>query len=83
MNVNTFDRYAHQPPRSWIGLLWSSTRRGESGEYDQGMIVDVAPGHLKIRWCGRGHRPEEWVPRDCGTLVRPAQQPRALPGPCP
>ncbi len=81
MNIDTFDRYEHQPPYAWLGRQWLSTRGDGSGNYARGVITDVAPGQFKIRWYGRWDNAEEWVPRDRGTLIRVAHSTDQTPGP--
>jgi hypothetical protein len=68
----THDRYAEQPPSTWIGRYWLSTTRDATGQYLRGLILDVRPGGVRIQWAPSDGRlaSSEWVPTDGGTLAR-------------
>lgn len=70
MNNQTFDRYAKEPSRSWIGHLWISTRKDAEGFYLRGRVLDVAPGKLLVRWLLPQRPAEEWISLDSGTFKR-------------
>ncbi|ROR44703.1 hypothetical protein [Kitasatospora cineracea] len=68
----THDRYAEQPPSSWVGRHWLSTTRDGSGGYLRGLILDVRPGAVLVEWPASGGEAatEQWTSRDRGTLAR-------------
>jgi hypothetical protein len=68
----THDRYAEQPPFTWIGQYWLSTNRDDAGRYLRGLIVDVRPGDVRVEWLASDGRAStaEWTPMSKGTLAR-------------
>lgn len=68
----THDRYAEQPPNTWIGRHWISTARDGSGQYLRGVIIDVRPGGVRVQWLPAAGRPNstEWAATNRGTLAR-------------
>ncbi|PYC81319.1 hypothetical protein C7C46_11400 [Streptomyces tateyamensis] len=72
MNSFTHDRYAEQPPSTWVGRQWNSTTRDSSGRYLLGLILDVRPGGVRVQWPPSGGRAAatEWIATDRGTLAR-------------
>ncbi|MFF2075393.1 hypothetical protein ACFVXG_11660 [Kitasatospora sp. NPDC058162] len=72
MNNITHDRYAAQPPTTWIGRHWMATTRDGSGQYLRGLIIDVRPGGVQVQWPRSDGHPDraEWTTTDRGTLAR-------------
>ncbi|MFD9687310.1 hypothetical protein ACFWXO_16315 [Kitasatospora sp. NPDC059088] len=72
MHNFTHDRYAEQPPTTWVGRHWMTTTRDGSGQYLRGLIIDVRPGGVHVQWPpsdGQASR-AEWTTIDRGTLAR-------------
>ncbi|MEY9846208.1 hypothetical protein ABH940_003293 [Streptacidiphilus sp. BW17] len=66
MQTFTHDRYADQPPHAWIGRHWISTAKDGSGEYLRGVIIDIRPGGVRVKWPSS----TEWAATDKGSLAR-------------
>lgn len=70
-NIKIYDRYAARPDDAWIGRRWHATRKAACGIYLVGVIVDVRPGAVRVRWPPSCLEPDSWEPTDRGTLIKP------------
>ncbi len=68
----THNRYAEQPPATWVGRHWLSTSRDGTGRYLRGLILDVRPGGVHVEWPPSEGRVAStgWTAIDRGTLTR-------------
>ncbi len=67
-DVEIFDRYAKRPDDAWIGRRWHATRKAKCGRDLVGVIFDLRPGAVRVRWSPCCSEPESWEATDRGTL---------------
>ena len=69
-HIEIYDRYAAQPDESWIGRRWHSTRKAACGCYLTGLIFEVRPGAVRVRWSHCCTLPDSWEATERGTLMK-------------
>lgn len=69
-HIKIYNRYAACPDDAWIGRQWHSTRKAGCGSYLIGVIIEVRPGAVRVRWPPCCPEPDSWEATDRGTLMR-------------
>ena len=68
--IMIYDRYAARPDDAWIGRRWHSTRKAKCGNHLVGVIIDVRPGAVRVRWSPCCPESDSWEATDRGTLMK-------------
>ena len=69
-NIRIYDRYASFCDETWIGRRWHSTREANCGCYLTGLITEVRPGAVRVRWSHCCAPPDSWEALERGSLMK-------------